>query len=193
MPMDPTKRKWLEDKLGPERVKALEAATLDLGSVAKGLGLETKDLTAALVGEPPTPGEPGEPTPPPEPETPAPTPGFTADALSAAVKAAVGSQFSDLQTFLAKMQSDIDLLKAGHNKAVADQIRPPAGDSVQYLWGKRPTESEGNLLSTKESEALGGPRDDSDNLPPHMKQLTELIPSLNRGNGHSGPGDALSH
>lgn len=199
MPMDPTKRKWLEDKLGPERVKALEAATLDLGSVAKGLGLETKDLTAALVGEPPTPGEPDptleSETPAPTAFQPAPTPTLTKAAIDieASVKAAVEGQFAGLQTFLASMQAEINLLKAGHNKAVADAIRPPAGDSVQYLWGKRPTDDPNNVITKEASESLGGPRDDSDNLPPHMKQLTDLIPSLSRGNGHSGPGDALSH
>lgn len=192
MPMDPTKRKWLEDKLGPERVKALEAATLDLGSVAKGLGLETKDLTAALVGEGAVEPEAAVQKTDPEPVTTVPIT-MDAEALSVAVKAAVGSEFNSLQSFLTAMKADINLLKAGHNKAVADAIRPPAGDSVQYLWGKRPTDDPNNVITKEASDALGGPRDDSDNLPPHMKDLTNLIPALSRGNGHSGPGDALSH
>lgn len=190
MPMNPSKRPWVVAKYGEAVAVDVEEATAKLQNYAKTMGIEFKDLMEAAVGEPPSP-EPETPTPDPVP-APSADP-ITADSLSAAVKAAVGSQFSDLQTFLASMQADINLLKAGHNKAVADAIRPPAGDSVQYLWGKRPTDDPSNVITKDASDALGGPRDDSDNLPPHMKQLTDLIPSLNRGNGHSGPGDALSH
>lgn len=191
--MNPEKRKWLVDKLGEDKVVGIEGRTLDLAEVAKGLGLEAKEISDALgmTETAPAPVVPISVVPEefralatPADSTTSLTPAIDIKALADEVAARIDT--AGLQTFLKDIGTRLATLEAGQFKAIGDAIRPPAGDAAAFLWSSRPTASPSNVITKEASEALGGPRSDDSDLPAHMKEIREMLsPALN---GSRAPG-----